>query len=90
MPVTLTIKALPDKLAAKLRLLAEVNRRSLEDELMAIIRSAATSKRSVGAGRRLTLKEAWERSAESWTHRRPPNLRRSSARCGMSVTVIDA
>jgi len=59
MPVTLTIKA-PDKLAAKLRLLAEVNRRSLEDELMAIIRSAATSKRSVGAGRRLTLKEAWE------------------------------
>ena len=40
MPVTLTIKQVPDRVADKLRLRAAVNHRSLQGELMAILEEA--------------------------------------------------
>jgi plasmid stability protein len=42
MPVNLSVKNVPDALAAKLRERAERNHRSLQGELMAILESAAT------------------------------------------------
>lgn len=42
MPVNLSIKNVPDALAAKLRERAERNHRSLQGELMAILESAAS------------------------------------------------
>ncbi len=41
MPVTLSIKTVPDKLAAALRRRARLNHRSLQGELMSILESAA-------------------------------------------------
>lgn len=43
MPVTLTIKHVPDDIAAGLRRRAEANRRSLQRELLLIVESAAAS-----------------------------------------------
>jgi plasmid stability protein len=42
MPVNLSVKNVPDALAAKLRLRAEKNHRSLQGELLSILESAAT------------------------------------------------
>lgn len=41
MPVTLTIKQVPDRIAEKLRLRAAASHRSLQGELMAILEQAA-------------------------------------------------
>ena len=41
MPVTLTIKNVPDELAEQLRLLAAAHHRSLQGELMAIVEAVA-------------------------------------------------
>ncbi|MGH8161026.1 MAG: FitA-like ribbon-helix-helix domain-containing protein [Gammaproteobacteria bacterium] len=41
MPVTMTIKQVPDRLASQLRRRAEANRRSLQRELLLIIEHAA-------------------------------------------------
>lgn len=43
MPVTLTIKHVPDRVADKLRLRAAASHRSLQGELMAILEAAALS-----------------------------------------------
>lgn len=43
MPVTLTIKQVPDKIAAGLRRRAEANRRSLQRELLLIVERAAAA-----------------------------------------------
>ncbi|NTV11405.1 MAG: hypothetical protein HGA47_11610 [Zoogloea sp.] len=50
MPVTLTIKQVPDDLADALRSLAAKNHRSLQGELMAIIESVASQQNSARAG----------------------------------------
>jgi antitoxin FitA len=42
MPVTLSIKNVPDDLARRLRKRAEIHHRSLQGELMAIIEAAAS------------------------------------------------
>jgi len=42
MPVTLTIKQVPDRIADKLRLRAAASHRSLQGELMAILEEAVT------------------------------------------------
>ena len=79
MPVTLTIKQVPEPLAKKLRAQAAANHRSLQGELMSILHDAASeapaaaepgstyrvkraSKEAAAHGRRLTLRELWERS----------------------------
>ena len=43
MPVNLSIKNVPDKIAAQLKLRAAKNHRSLQGELMCIIQSAVTN-----------------------------------------------
>ena len=79
MPVTLTIKQVPERLAKKLRAQAAANHRSLQGELMSILNDAAgdppaatepeptyqvkrSPKEAPTHGRRLTLRELWERS----------------------------
>lgn len=47
MPVTLTIKQVPDQLAERLRQRAEANRRSLQRELLLIIERAADADAAV-------------------------------------------
>ena len=46
MPVTLTIKNVPDKLAEQLRALAAAHHRSLQGELMAIVEAVARNEDS--------------------------------------------
>jgi plasmid stability protein len=46
MPVTLTIKNVPDKLAEQLRSLAAAHHRSLQGELMAIVEAVARNEDS--------------------------------------------
>jgi plasmid stability protein len=58
MPVTLTIKGVPDRVADALRVRAAASHRSLQGELMAILEDATTH----AHGRRMTLAEAWERA----------------------------
>jgi plasmid stability protein len=79
MPVTLTIKQVPERLAQKLRARAEASHRSLQGELMLILNEAVApdrvsepdapayqvkrpAKKNAPHGRRLTLRELWERS----------------------------
>ena len=85
MPVTLTIKQVPDRVAAKLRTRAAASHRSLQGELMALLEHAvdqdafqakepepplnalkhtatAASRKTPVRGKRLTLRELWERS----------------------------
>lgn len=45
MPVTLTIKKVPDKIVARLRRRAAANHRSLQGELMTLLEQAAEPKR---------------------------------------------
>ena len=47
MPVTLSVKNVPEKLAARLRERAERNHRSLQGELMAILEEAARPRLSL-------------------------------------------
>jgi plasmid stability protein len=49
MPVNLSVKNVPDALAAKLRERAERNHRSLQGELMAILEAAAFETRAAAA-----------------------------------------
>jgi len=49
MPVNLSVKNVPDALAAKLRERAERNHRSLQGELMAILEAAAYEARAAAA-----------------------------------------
>jgi plasmid stability protein len=49
MPVNLSVKNVPDALAAKLRERAERNHRSLQGELMAILEAAAYETRAAAA-----------------------------------------
>lgn len=80
MPVNLSIKNVPDELAARLRLRAQRNRRSLQRELLAILDQAADD----GAGlvpsrpppqdrRRLSIDDIVERA-----HARFPQTSESS------------
>lgn len=80
MPVTLTIKQVPYRLAQKLRTRAAASHRSLQGELMAILNAAVDARpmamepappayeakrpahEATTHGRRLTLRELWERS----------------------------
>jgi plasmid stability protein len=80
MPVTLTIKQVPDHLAQKLRVRATASHRSLQGELMVILIEALDAaphasepeapvykarrqgSKAAEHGRRLTLRELWERS----------------------------
>jgi plasmid stability protein len=79
MPVTLTIKQVPEGLAQKLRDRAAASHRSLQGELMLILNEAVTATGEVSEpdtpasevkrqkkvaihGRRLTLRELWERA----------------------------
>lgn len=82
MPVTLTIKQVPERLAHKLRTRAAGHHRSLQGELMVILNEAVEeapkaaepdapsydakrvvrTKKAPVHGRRLTLRELWERS----------------------------
>ncbi len=55
MPVNLSIKNVPDKLAKRLRRRAEINHRSVQGELLTILENA------LGSEHRLTVSEAWER-----------------------------
>jgi antitoxin FitA len=55
MPVNLSIKNVPDAIAAKLKECAARHHRSLQGELMAIIEEAIKEQS------RLTLDEIWER-----------------------------
>jgi plasmid stability protein len=82
MPVTLTIKQVPDRLAQRLRARAAASHRSLQGELMVILTEALDSEphasepqapmykvpkrtaKAAGHGRRLTLRELWERSRQ--------------------------
>ena len=50
MPVNLSVKNVPEALAAKLRARAERNHRSLQGELMAILETAASEARAVRTG----------------------------------------
>lgn len=50
MPVNLSVKNVPDALAARLRRRAERNHRSLQGELMAILESAAAEPASLKTG----------------------------------------
>ena len=50
MPVNLSIKNVPETMAAKLRARAERNHRSLQGELMAILETAATEPNVSRAG----------------------------------------
>ena len=50
MAVNLSVKNVPDALAAKLRARAERNHRSLQGELMAILEAAASEPRAVRTG----------------------------------------
>lgn len=69
MPTTLTIKDVPDELAAKLRLRAEAHERSLQDELMEIILAATTFEATdIAARPKLTLAEMWEASRNMGLH----------------------
>ena len=78
-PVTLTIKNVPDRLAEKLRARAAASHRSLQGELMSILNEAIAAgstanepapayqvkkaaKEPAAHGRRLTLRELWERA----------------------------
>lgn len=89
MPVTLTIKQVPERIARQLRTRAAASHRSLQGELMAILEEAvvqraaetrepeaapyvakrkpsaktAASGRVPAHGKRLTLRELWERSS---------------------------
>jgi hypothetical protein len=53
MPVNLSVKNVPDDIAAKLRARAATHHRSLQGELMAILQTVAQAKPS------LTLDEIW-------------------------------
>lgn len=82
MPVTLTIKHVPDALAQKLQSRATASHRSLQGELMVILADAVQDTNRVSEpdapayraeprgqklpthGRRMTLRELWERSRE--------------------------
>ena len=85
MPVTLTIKQVPEPIARKLRERAAASHRSLQGELMAILHDAtaepprarepeavapythkppARGRKIAAHGRRLTLRELWERSRQ--------------------------
>jgi len=57
MPVNLSIKNVPDKLAKRLRRRAELNHRSVQGELLTILEVALGQQPE----RRLTVSEAWER-----------------------------
>jgi plasmid stability protein len=50
MPVTLTIKQVPDELAARLRAIAARNHRSLQGELMRILEATAALHETAKAG----------------------------------------
>ena len=70
MPVTLTIKQVPEKVVARLRKRAENNHRSMQGELMAILQDTLdTGRVTVGQTRAgyvvdtpgaLTMRELWE------------------------------
>jgi plasmid stability protein len=60
MPVNLSVKNVPDALAAKLRSRAERNHRSLQGELMAILEAAAGAPQ---AGRANAVAAAYEARA---------------------------
>jgi plasmid stability protein len=79
MPVTLTIKQVPERLAQRLRARAAASHRSLQGELLVILSEAIAEDPSAAEpaavyqvkrqrktpplhGRRLTLRELWERS----------------------------
>ncbi len=47
MPVTLTIKQVPDRVAGRLRERAEANHRSLQGELMAVLEAALAAPRII-------------------------------------------
>jgi plasmid stability protein len=81
MPVTLTIKQVPERLAEKLRARAASRQRSLQGELMIILTEAVSEmpaaaqpdavyqikrprKKPSAHGRRLTLRELWDRSRQ--------------------------
>lgn len=59
MPVNLSIKNVPDELAALLRERAARNHRSLQGELMAIVEAAAREPR------KLTIEEVYEKVRQS-------------------------
>jgi plasmid stability protein len=67
MPVTLTIKQVPEKVVARLRKRAENNHRSMQGELIAILhetldtsRVSASQEGARYAADALTLRELWE------------------------------
>jgi len=64
MPVNLSVKNVPEALAAKLRERAERNHRSLQGELMAILEAAAGAPQ---AGRANAVAAAYEARAASST-----------------------
>lgn len=58
MPVNLSVKGVPDELAARLRERAAANHRSLQGELMAILHEAAEARPPANAGWRERLRPA--------------------------------
>lgn len=65
MPVNLSIKNVPDALAARLRARAAANHRSLQRELIAIIERAGSTPDALGSGRASPCKSgAHERHLE--------------------------
>ena len=65
MPVNLSIKNVPDAMAAKLRQRAERNHRSLQGELMAILETAATEPNVARSGRARYESESSATGADS-------------------------
>lgn len=58
MPVNLSVKGVPDELAARLRERAAANHRSLQGELMAILNEAAEARPPTNAAWRARLRPA--------------------------------
>lgn len=84
MPVTLTIKQVPDKLAARLRTRAESNHRSLQGELMAIVSAAVADSVRVAAAPDAPVYAAQSRGRRKATEKKEISLH------GPKLTLAEA